>query len=203
MNHHLAFQHIERTLPTLAGWCELAKATDLAAAVMALRPSVIVEVGVFGGRSLIPMALACESVGKGKVIGVDPWNNNASAEGYDGANHTWWGNLDHEAVYQHFMAAVAALGLQHRVQICRSKSDDAAVPESIDIFHCDGQHTDQAVRDIERFATKVRVGGFCFTDDDDWDGGGPAAACKRLLELGFVPLYKCGTGTAFQRTRSA
>lgn len=201
MSHHTVFAQIERVLPTLAGWCAIPKATDLAATVMALRPNTVVEIGVFGGRSLIPMALACQAIGCGKVVAIDPWSQQASAEGYEGPNKEWWGGLDHESVYQHFVSSVAALELTGRVEILRAKSDDVEPPTVIDLLHVDGQHTDQALRDVERFSPKVRMGGFVFTDDDDWDGGGPAAACKRLLELGFVPLYKCGTGTAFQRAR--
>lgn len=202
MSHHTVFAQIERVLPTLAGWCAMSKATDLAATVLALRPNTVVEIGVFGGRSLIPMAMACHAVGAGKVIGIDPWSQQASAEGYEGKNKEWWGALNHEGVYQHFLTAVDSLGLRDRVEIIRAKSDDAAPPSCIDLLHVDGQHTDQALRDVERFAPKVRIGGFVFTDDDDWDGGGPAAACQRLLELGFVPLYKSGTGTAFQRVQA-
>jgi hypothetical protein len=197
------YEEIARVHEPLAGWCELEKALDLVATVIALRPNVVVEIGVFGGRSLIPMALACKAIGKGRVIGIDPWSQQASAEGYTGENADWWKKLDHESVYQGFLGTLNRLNLQSIVEIKRSKSDDVAPPDVIDLLHVDGQHTEQALRDVNRFATNVRIGGFCFTDDDDWvdGGGGPQQAVKRLMELGFVPLYKCGTGTAFQRTR--
>lgn len=203
MSHHGVFFQLESILPSLPGWCELPKATDLVSTVIALRPNTVVEIGVFGGKSLIPMALACQALGSGKVIGIDPWSAAASAEGYEGANKEWWTTkVDHDAIYHRFCTALLNLGLTEKhVEIFRKKSDDVTPPEVIDLLHVDGQHTDQALRDVERFATKVRCGGFCFTDDDNWSGGGPAAACKRLLEIGFVPLYKSGTGTAFQRAR--
>lgn len=195
------FAAIERTLPSLAGWCELPKANDLAATALALRPNVVVEIGVFGGRSLIPMALACECLGAGRVYAIDPWSPVASSEGYDGKNKEWWGNLDHEQVFSGFVTALVANGVRDRVEILRKKSDEVEPPPVIDLLHIDGQHTEQAVRDVERFASRVRVAGYCFTDDDDWSHGGPQAAVARLLTMGFVPLYKCGTGTAFQRVR--
>jgi hypothetical protein len=35
-----------------------------------------VELGVFGGKSLLPISLKC----KGKVIGIDAWEKEASLE---------------------------------------------------------------------------------------------------------------------------
>lgn len=199
------YEDIAKALPTIIdGWCDLPKAIYLASVVVATRPNVVVEIGVFGGRSLIPMAMACKANGHGKVIGIDPWTKEAAAEGYSGDNAKWWAELDMEKIYDTFLADVKRHGVEEFVTIVRKKSDDVeSVPDVIDVFHCDGQHTDQAVRDVERFASRVRVGGFCITDDDNWvdGGGGPQQAVKRLMEIGFVPLYKCGTGTAFQRFR--
>jgi predicted O-methyltransferase YrrM len=65
----------ERQLP---GWCTKEKAYTLASLVIGTRPAVIVEVGVFGGRSFLPMALALKELGKGMAIGIDPWSPAAS-----------------------------------------------------------------------------------------------------------------------------
>jgi predicted O-methyltransferase YrrM len=199
VTHVELFRRIESLVPSLPGWCDVAKASQLASVALALRPNVVVEIGVFGGRSLFPMALACEFMQHGKVYAIDPWSKTASAEGYDGPNKEYWASLDHDGIHAHFVGTMNVLELSRRVSVVRFKSDDVHPPETIDLLHIDGQHTDQAVRDAERFGSKVTRGGFCFTDDDEWDGGGPAAACKRLMEMGFVPRYKCGTGTAFQR----
>ena len=203
MTHAELFAQIEKLVPTLPGWCEPPKASDLAATVLALRPNVVVEIGVFGGRSLIPMALACQLIGKGRVIGIDPWSATISAADYTGENAEWWSKVDHDAVFANFTQAVDALQLREFVVIDRRKSDDVTPPTVIDLLHIDGSHSEQAVRDAERYAVHVRKGGFVFTDDDNWEGGGPAAAVKRLMEIGFVPLYKCGSGTAFQRVRAS
>lgn len=196
------FRKIATVLPTLDGWCELPKATDLASMVVAIRPNTVVEIGVFGGRSLIPCALALQAVGKGRIIGIDPWQAKISAGDYTGENADWWRTVDHEAIYQKFRSRVTELDLDSFVRVERKKSDDVEAPEVIDIFHLDGSHSaEQAVRDTKRFAPNVRVGGFVITDDDDWSDGGPAQAIKLLLKMGMVPLYKTGTGTVFQRVR--
>lgn len=181
------------------GWCSVEKANDLALAVIKLRAAVTVEVGVYGGRSVAPMALACAEQDFGVVWAIDPWDQKASAEGYDPVNANWWGNLDHEMIYQRFLAHLKANGLERFVKIIRKRSDDVEPPKVLDIFHLDGQHTDQAVKDIERFAPNIRAGGFCFVDDIQWSGGGVGRAVDKLMGMGFVKLFDRDTGAMFQR----
>lgn len=190
----------------IAGWCPVEKALDLAATVIALRPKIVVETGVFGGLSLLPMALACEAINHGVVIGIDPWSAEASTEGYSGENASWWGSLDHEKIYQSFMGHVGRLGLKNRVAVERAKSDDAAAPAVIDLLHLDSQHTEQAVREVNKFATRVRIGGIVCLDDLSWTNDGVAHVAKAidaLLALGFVELYRvnqaAGEWGMFQR----
>lgn len=183
----------EFTENRVPGWCPLQKALDLAAAVIAFRPKMSLEIGVFGGKSLLPIAMACEAIDHGVVIGIDPWSPAASSEGYTGENAQWWGHLDHEGIYRAFIAGVDRLGLKNRVAIERAKSDDAAVPETIDLLHIDGQHTEQAIRDVNRFAAKVRLGGIVCMDDLLWQNNGVEhvrQAVEALLALGFVELHR-------------
>lgn len=196
------FNRIAAELPTLHGWCDLDKAIDLAATVVALRPQVVVEIGVFGGKSLIPMALACQAIGSGVVIGVDPWDPRASSEGYDGKNKEWWENLDHESIARSYLNAVQRLGLNQFVQTVRMRSDAFAPPDKIDFCHIDGSHSEQAIRDVQRYASNVRVGGFTAMDDTTWTNNGiphVTMAVDALLKLGFVHVYNVGTGAMFQR----
>lgn len=186
----------ELTHGGITGWCEIPKALELAAMVVALRPKVVVELGVWGGRSLLPMALACEAVDCGVVFAIDPWSAPASAEGYDAVNADWWSKQPHEVVYQNFVAHVHRLGLANRVAIERAKSDDAAVPEVIDGLHIDGQHSAQAVRDVQRWASHVRLGGITVMDDLEWTVDGVPCvkqAVEQLLALGFIELHRTKT----------
>ena len=122
MNHDTElFGRIAGVLPTLEGWCDLEKANTLASAVLSLRPAVTVEIGVFGGKSLIPMALACAACGTGRVIGIDPWDAASSTEGYTEANADWWKSVDHEAIYRGFTAHVHALGIEPYVEVWRDR----------------------------------------------------------------------------------
>ena len=45
------------------------------------RPKVIVELGIFGGRSLLPQALQLRDNGDGGIIyGIDPWTKAAALD---------------------------------------------------------------------------------------------------------------------------
>lgn len=190
---------IATIVPSITGWCSVEKANDLALAIIKLRSSVTVEIGVWGGRSVVPMALAHQEQDHGIVWAIDPWSPVASTEGYDKVNSDWWGAQNHEVVYRGFLDTLRLNGVERFVNVIRKKSDDVEPPPVIDMLHIDGQHTEQAVRDVERFASKVRDGGFCFVDDIGWSGGGPARAVTRLLEMGFVKVFDRDTGAMFEK----
>lgn len=181
------------------GWCSVDKAHDLARAILKLRSSVTVEIGVFFGRSLLPMAMAHAEQAHGTVWAIDPWSPEAAKEGYDGVNAAWWGGLNHDKIYQTFLAHIAAQGLDKYVNVVRQKSDDVTPPDAIDFLHLDGQHTDQTSRDVDRFASRVRPGGMVFVDDIHWSGGGVERAVEKLVGMGFIHTLTRDTGGLFSR----
>lgn len=194
------FNEIDEALNHIRhGWCTTEKAYTLASVILALKPEVVCEIGIWAGRSLIPMALAVRHNRIGKVIGIDPWSADASSSGMSGANLQWWSSVPHEDIYNHFISAVHKFGVSQVVDIRRAKSDDVDPPQNIGLFHCDGNHSDQAIRDIERFAPNVKAGGFVFCDDIQWDGGGVSKATHILDNLGFIEPYKLDTGAMYQR----
>lgn len=182
------------------GWCTPEKGNDLALAVIKTKAQVVVEIGVFFGSSLLPMAMACAEQGHGVVWAIDPWSRDAAIEGYDGVNADWWGNkVDLESVYQTFLMHLKVQGVEKYVKVVRARSDDVEPPPEIDILNVDGQHTDQASRDVERYASRVKLNGFCYMDDIDGWYGAPARAVEKLIALGFVKLFNRDTGAMFQR----
>lgn len=182
------------------GWCTPAKANDLSLAILKTNAKVVVEVGVFFGSSLLPMAMACAEQKQGICWAIDPWDREAAIEGYDGENAEWWGNkVDFEHVHRTFLNYIDSLGVRDYVRVIRRKSDDVIPPHEIDLLHLDGQHTDQTIKDVERFASKVKCGGFVFVDDLKWQGGGVGRAVEKLLTMGFVKLFDRDTGAMFER----
>lgn len=196
------FDEIIKLNPRLYGWATPEKACTMAAAVLAIRPNVTVEIGVFGGRSLLPMAMAHKETGQGVVWGIDPWLRSESVQGQVNAGDVnYWQTLDHEIVYHDFLANLAPLGIQNIVKVIRSSSNAIVPPPVIDLLHVDGNHGEQAATDAKRFSPSVRLGGLCFLDDLDWAGGGVRRAEGVLISSGFIKLYSLDTGAMFQRVR--
>lgn len=184
------FTNIEEIVPKLPGWCSVSKAVTLASSIVALRPEIIVEIGVYGGRSLIPMAMACAAVNKGTIVAIDSWSPVASVEGQPTEHVNWWGKLDHESIMNGFLSQLESLRLKSFVNVVRKKSDDVTPPKQISLASIDGNHGPQAVRDVKRYAANIRTGGLCFMDDLNWSGGHVSEACSELLKLGFVELHR-------------
>lgn len=185
------FTDIDNALTFLEGWgwASKEKAYAMACGVVALRPQIVCEIGVYSGRCSIPIALALKHVGSGVLWAIDPWSAVESAKGQDEVNATWWSQADHEKPMQKFLEAVKIFEVQKHVAVMR-KTSDQIDPPSCDILIEDGNHGPQALRDARRFGRQVRVGGLAFLDDLKWSGGHVAAALDELRELGFVEIYR-------------
>src|SRR5690242_905215 len=100
-----AFNYMQQ----LDGWCSAEKASVLIDLIQKTRPEKIVEIGVWGGKSLVPMACALRANGFGKVFGIDPWNSASSLEEVmNESNRAYWGTVDHEFVYRHLIEKIQA-----------------------------------------------------------------------------------------------
>jgi predicted O-methyltransferase YrrM len=194
---------IEHVTPEGGAWCDVDKASHLAALVLALRPRTIVEIGVFLGGSLIPMALAQQRYaepGIHKTIAIDPWAAGPAIEGELDAKHVdWWGKVDYELTLARFVRRIEKHGLTELVQIMRRPSNDVTPPAPLDLCHIDGNHREQAVTDVERFAPNIPPGGILVLDDLEWSGAHVQRAYSLAQGLGFRTLYKLGTGCAMIR----
>jgi len=191
-------QHVTLIATCMGDWCPPAKAFTLSALVMALRPKIIVEIGVWEGGSLIPLALAAQAIGDCNVIAIDPWNAGASVKDQNDVNAAWWAKAPHEEAYKLFQKRVEQYDLTC-VTTLRMTSDDAPLPAYINILHIDGNHADQAVKDVRRYAPLVTTGGIAIMDDLEWHGGHVRVAADLLEKMGFRYLYPLGTGAVYQR----
>lgn len=171
----VAFQAMDQ----LDGWCSKFKASVLMDLVLMLKPENVVEIGVFGGKSAVPMAIACKANKKGWVIGIDPWSATSSAEGMDGQNLDWWSSINHENIYQGLATKIKKFGLENHLLLERSTSEAAAPIQNIDILHIDGNHSEKtAVFDVLKWVPFVRKGGVIIMDDINWSG--PKIAIETL-----------------------
>jgi len=181
------------------GWATVEKAQMLATVIVCIQAKMVVEIGVWAGRSFVPMAMALKHNGSGKIVGIDPWSKAASTVGMTGENLKWWTEVDHDMIYKHFLNRLSFSGASSAAQIYRCRSDEVEhdqLPE-IDLLHLDGNHSDESsCYDVFHFATKVRPGGFLFMDDIFW----AKKATDALSKHGFVERLKLDTGALYQRT---
>ena len=195
------FSKIDDAMPKIRhGWCSVPKAYTLASSVLALRPDVTIEIGVWGGKSLIPLALAHKEIGKGIVVGIDPWTPAASVEGQvNDADKKHWGTTDHESVYQEFLGLLKTFQIDQCVRVHRMKSDECPRYEGVSLLHIDGNHGPQAIKDVEKFAPMCRSGALLVADDLGWSGGFVTQAMQKLEGMGWAKLYALDQGAVYQR----
>ncbi len=195
------FKTISEVQSKLPGWCSQEKASTLASIMLALRPEISLEIGVFGGSSFIPIALAHKAINFGVAIGIDPWDTNVAIAAQPSKEHRdWWATKDMNQIYDEFMRQIKTLQLEKFTRIIRQTSLAAPCPNSIGLLHVDGSHDAQTITDVLKFAPHVKSGGFLVMDDMDGNHGpAPALAAQHLPRLGFKQLYSLGTGFVFQR----
>lgn len=173
----------------LQGWCSNTKAMLMMDLIFNHQPKVVVEVGIYGGKSLIPMANAVRAIGEGIVYGIDPWLTSESVIGFDDNNADWWGMLDHDDIMRGFYQKLNQFGLQNYVKVIRATSADAPLIYDIDLIHIDGNHSeDSALFDVQKWTPLVRTGGFIILDDLDWRTTGNAVKwldenCHRITSF--------------------
>lgn len=164
---------IRLVLPTIEGWCTFEKAKLLVEKIIQAKPKVLVEIGVFGGSSLIPQALALKLNNQGMIHGIDPWTKDAALEGMIAPEHKdWWAKVDLDVIYEHCLMQIHNNGVESFVNLHRAKASDVVdqfADGGIDILHIDGNHSEEpAYQDAKLYLPKVKSGGFIFFDDIYW-----------------------------------
>ncbi len=208
MTHADLFETIERTVPEGGDWCTKERACALASLVLGLRPRAIVEIGVWMGGSAIPMMLALDYLRRSDgiartFVAIDPWSAEASARDQAAPDAQWWAGVDHGKAYDAFVARVIRHDLNAVCRIYRSASDDVdmhEIPVSIDLLSIDGNHADQAIRDVKKFLPRVPVGGIVALDDVNWSTGHVMQAWKLACSMGCTERYRVAETAILQRT---
>lgn len=195
--------HVSRNLSTLHGWCSQEKALNFIDLVLEVKPDVCVDIGSFGGRSVLPVASALKFLDHGIVIAIDPWDKIEALKHFDPyedhRHMDWWGKVDFFGIYNSFLNMISNHELGKYVHVLRLSSERAA-PEvgDIDILYIDGNHSDAiALLDAKLYLPKVRSGGYIWVNDSTWTCMQPAIeflqeSCDpvRLIDNGNCILFK-------------
>ncbi|NNM56981.1 class I SAM-dependent methyltransferase [Acidocella sp.] len=203
---------IRAVLPQLEGWCSLQKALWLAELVTKMSGTRIGEIGVYGGKSLIPMALAARNRPGAMVYAIEPWSNSVAVEqATSGDNDQWWREVDLNKVKLGFISAVMDCGLAGVVKLIELPSDEARCAFQamrgyrFDLLHIDGSHAEgQALADVKDWLPLMAPDGILVLDDIGWETVTKArdylcAACDVIGEVSE------GSGVSYgaYRTRQA
>lgn len=168
----------------LDGWCSNDKAGMLIDLILKGKPEIVLEIGVWGGKSLIPMACALQANNKGIIYGIDPWDQNASTQGVTNEiNKGFWGVVNHEAIMWGLVDKIAEFDLGKYIKLLKITSEKAPLIDGIDILHIDGNHTDEAsYLDVTKWVPCVKAGGLVIVDDITWSENGIVSSQKRSVD---------------------
>ncbi len=179
-------EFLEQEHKNILGWCDKEKAQKLYDVIRESKAKLCVEIGIFGGSSFIPQALALRDNGEGLAVGIDPWSNDAALEEMENdANKRWWSNINFDDVYHNFLQKLNIYNLESFTKIHRNKSTNLVkdfLDESIDVLHIDGNHCEKlSYEDSINYFPKVKVGGYIFYDDTCWSENGKNISTEKGL----------------------
>lgn len=158
-------------VPHQNGWCTVEKALEMAGLILESKPAVVCELGVFGGRSLIPLAMALKENEFGVAYGVDPWRTEVAMRGNtEQADKDWWRDVDLHAIHKECVKSVWEYGLDEYCCLIRSTSMMARpLFSKIDWLHIDSNHsTETSLYEVHAYVPIVSTGGYVVADDIDW-----------------------------------
>jgi predicted O-methyltransferase YrrM len=164
---------------SLPGWCSPEKASAIAQLVRSERPAVCVEVGIFGGRSVVPCAAILREIGEGVIYGIETWSPATATQYVTGKkNDEWWREVDFPKVKADFFKFLVENDLVTHVRIVEAPSAEVAhLFSDIDYLHIDGAHSIyNAAEDVVSYLKRVRSRGIIIMDDINWPTTAPAYA---------------------------
>jgi len=179
---------LDTILSSIYGFCSSKKASVLINLILDNKPNIVVELGILEGSSLIPQALAVKQNNHGKVYAVDPWSTDASlAFTINDEHKNYWGNIDHEKLYNNFKSHLQRYNVEPVVEILRTTSLEASKNffiNSIDLLHIDGNHSEeQSYEDVVTYLPLISKNGFILFDDVHWTDGNKNTTQKAVLFL--------------------
>lgn len=158
---------------TINGWCTPEKSQELYNLVHSQKSNITVELGVYGGRSLISMALAHKEMNLGFVLGFDAYSTKVCTEGTNSPlNNDYWQHQDLQKIYHECIDSIKKFGVDDFASVIKLKSQTAGIlfkDESIDIIHQDSNHNvETIIAELELWTPKLKKGGLWIADDVQW-----------------------------------
>lgn len=145
-------------------WCSAKKAELLMDLIFAIHPEVCVEVGVFSGSSVLPVAATLNYLKTGCIYAIDAWSNLAAVQhmSINDPNYSWWAQVNMNDAKNKFTTLIDQWKLNSCCSVIHAASEIAIsqIPE-IDFLHLDGNFCEEgALMDVELFLPRVKPGGY-------------------------------------------
>jgi len=165
--------NLVKNYESVEGWCTREKAIKIMESIPD-DATLAVELGVWGGRSLLPIAMKCP----GDVYGIDAWSQDASLEGTNNPlNDEWWEKVDYTRMYRYAQKLMDEYNCDN-VKLLKMKSCQAVRlfdDSTIDFLHQDSNHSrETSCEEVELYHSKVKPGGVWCFDYTNWETTQPA-----------------------------
>ena len=172
MNYDLAYKLLLDAYKNLDGWCSEEKSKYLFDLTFNTKPNLIVEIGVYKGKSLSSFSAASLLLDDCKVIGIDSYDINDIILNQE-IKKTFV--TQEELTESKNIMLDTFNNLKLPVNLIEKSSINAYFDENfnnkkIDILHIDSSHTEEdSVIDTLLWMPRIRAGGFLIYDDANWE----------------------------------
>jgi len=176
---------ITNNFPHMHGWCSIEKACKIVEIIWDNKLKNCLEIGVFGGKSLLAQALTLKYMGDGKAFGIDPWNiDDALEEMKDEAHRNWWAAINMNDIFESCQHHLRLLGCAGFFDLIKDKAENVVNifnDNFLDFLHIDGNHSEMlSYKDATLYLPKVKSGGYIFFDDIYWSEGNGVTTRKAI-----------------------
>lgn len=152
----------------LSGWCPHTKAIRLYDLVLEHKPKIIVEIGVYGGRSLVALAEAAQ-VTNSTVIGVDPYSVVEMQQHHLDGSEIEFTPPDLKAIMKEATDAILHYKDVALLEMTSAQAFESFPYREVDFLHLDGNHSSYAVlNDLNMWSRKLAPNAIVIMDDINW-----------------------------------
>lgn len=153
----------------LSGWCQQHKAERLYDLIIEHKPKTIVEIGVYGGRSLVAMAEAAQ-ITNSTVIGVDPYSELEIVQhNLDGSKINFT-PPDLKMIMKEANEAISPYRDVTILEMTSGQAFECFPYHEINFLHLDGNHSSYAVlADLNMWSRKLAPNAIIIMDDINWE----------------------------------
>lgn len=165
---------LEKITWDFGGGCPFEKAFIMADLVCKYNLKTTVEIGVYRGRSLLPIALAHKLSTQGIAYGIDPYKLEEALENdtpFTEDIEKFCLALDFDSLHKDVLNLIESYQVVEHCILLRQTSKEAInyfIDNDIyfDLLHIDGNHdTEKVMLDVNLYLPRIKPGGFIVMDD--------------------------------------